>query len=121
MYRTFSKRSYSHDYFSFIITQSPSIISGAEAFPLFIRTTIGIPFVKSPFLGLNSLMFSFVLPMVDKIFPSPRKISETDTASSRNHLDYFARQRLIRIIFYLYFRMRILLYLQSCVYQIKIF
>ena len=54
---------------------APAKISEADAEPLFIKTTIGLPFISSPFLAKNFLVSEILRPFVDTISPSSKKKS----------------------------------------------
>ena len=54
---------------------APAKISEADADPLFIKITIGFPFISSPFLAKNFLVSEIFLPFVETISPSSKKKS----------------------------------------------
>ena len=55
--------------------KAPANISAADAEPLLIKITTGVPFISSPFLAKNFLVSDIFLPFVDTISPSSKKKS----------------------------------------------
>ena len=55
--------------------KAPAKISDADAEPLLIKTTIGLPLISSPLLAKNFLVSEIFQPLVDTISPSSKKKS----------------------------------------------